>query len=82
MRAISVKVFTLDKLHSILVIGSKVNMAARLMMYYPHIVTCDNDTYEAAKSRLRKQDFKEMPFKELKGLRDPGVIREYNPNSR
>ena len=57
-------------------------MAARLMMYYPHIVTCDSDTYEAAKSRLRKQDFKEMPFKELKGLKDPGIIREYNPNSK
>lgn len=64
------------------VIGSKVNMAARLMMYYPGILTCDAETYEASFSRLRKQDFTAMPYIELKGLKDPGIVREYNPNSR
>jgi len=67
--------------HEYTVIGSKVNMAARLMMYYPNILTCDNDTYEASVSKLRKNDFKDMPFIELKGLKDPGVVREYNPNA-
>jgi len=64
------------------VIGSKVNMAARLMMFYPGLLTCDAETFEASKTRLRKQDFTVMPYIELKGLKDPGLVREYNPNSR
>ena len=52
------------------------------MIYYPGILTCDAETFEAAKTRLRKQDFIAMPYIELKGMKDPGVVREYNPNSR
>ncbi|XP_057290575.1 adenylate cyclase type 10-like isoform X2 [Hydractinia symbiolongicarpus] len=67
--------------HEYTVIGSKVNMAARLMMYYPGLLTCDAETFEGAKTRLRKQDFTPLPYIELKGMKDPGVVREYNPNS-
>uniref|UniRef100_A0A7M5XBN8 Guanylate cyclase domain-containing protein n=2 Tax=Clytia hemisphaerica TaxID=252671 RepID=A0A7M5XBN8_9CNID len=67
--------------HEYTVIGSKVNMAARLMMFYPGLLTCDAETYEASKSRLRKHDFAVQPYIELKGMKDPGVVREYNPNS-
>jgi adenylate cyclase 10 len=63
---------------SLLVIGSKVNMAARLMMNYPSIMSCDEETYKAAITKLNKQDFEALPFKPLKGIADPGVIREYN----
>jgi class 3 adenylate cyclase len=63
---------------SLLVIGSKVNMAARLMMNYPSIVSCDEETYKAAITKLNKQDFESLPFKQLKGIGEPGVIREYN----
>ena len=59
------------------VIGSKVNMAARLMMNYPNIVSCDEETYKAAISKLNKQDFDPLPSKPLKGIADPGIIREY-----
>lgn len=67
--------------HEYTVIGSKVNMAARLMMYYPGLLTCDEETYESSVNKLRKQDFFEMPFIQLKGMKDPGVVREYNPSS-
>jgi len=62
---------------SVLVIGSKVNMAARLMMYYPNKVTCDNDTYYY--SKLSKYHFHELELKKMKGLSDVGTIREYIP---
>ena len=65
---------------SLLVIGSKVNMAARLMMNYPSIISCDEETYKAAITKLNKQDFESLPFKTLKGIAEPGVIREYNKN--
>ena len=52
-------------------------MAARLMMNYPSIVSCDEETYKAATTKLNKQDFESLPFKELKGIAEPGVIREY-----
>ena len=64
--------------HEYTVIGSKVNMAARLMMNYPSIVSCDEETYKAAITKLNKQDFESLPFKTLKGIAEPGVIREYN----
>lgn len=67
--------------HEYTVIGSKVNMAARLMMFYPKKLTCDNDTYESARMRLREEDFITQPYVELKGLKDPGVVREYDPRS-
>ncbi len=57
------------------VIGSKVNLAARLMAYYPGIITCDNSTYYS--SRLPKQYFIELQFKEMKGVSDVGVVRQY-----
>ena len=62
---------------TLLVIGSKVNMAARLMMNYPNIVSCDEETYKAAISKLNKQDFDPLPPKPLKGIAEPGTIREY-----
>lgn len=52
-------------------------MAARLMMNYPSIVSCDEETYKAAIAKLNKQDFEPLPSKPLKGIADPGVIREY-----
>lgn len=52
-------------------------MAARLMMNYPSIVSCDEETYKAAITKLNKQDFESLPSKPLKGIADPGVIREY-----
>ena len=52
-------------------------MAARLMMNYPSIVSCDEETYKAAISKLSKQDFEMLPFKPMKGIAEPGVIREY-----
>ena len=49
------------------VIGSKVNMAARLMMYYAEKLTCDAETYDAVRMHLREEDFIQMPYIELKG---------------
>ena len=60
------------------VIGRKVNMAARLMMNYPRVLSCDDDTYRLAKSKLKKEDFVTLPFVELKGIAEPGIVREYN----
>lgn len=57
------------------VIGSKVNLAARLMANYPGIITCDNNTYSS--SKLPKNYFNELPVKEMKGFSYVGVIREY-----
>jgi hypothetical protein len=48
------------------------------MMNYPSIMSCDEETYKAAITKLNKQDFESLPFKPLKGIGDPGVIREYN----
>ena len=57
-------------------------MAARLMTNYPGKISCDPETFEAAKSKLKKTDFVPLPFKPLKGIKDPGTIREYNPSAR
>lgn len=43
------------------------------------IVSCDNDTY--THSRLRQLHFRDVPVKELKGLKEIGVIREYTEDS-
>ncbi|XP_067031685.1 LOW QUALITY PROTEIN: adenylate cyclase type 10-like [Acropora muricata] len=64
--------------HEYTVIGRKVNMAARLMMNYPRVLSCDDDTYRLAKSKLKKEDFVTLPFVELKGIAEPGIVREYN----
>ncbi|XP_052249078.1 adenylate cyclase type 10-like [Dreissena polymorpha] len=63
------------KRHEYSVIGRKVNMAARLMMNYPDKVTCDTDTFQTC--RLPASYFVEMATKQLKGLKNVGVIREF-----
>ena len=62
------------------VIGRKVNMAARLMMYYPGKVTCDSETCHH--SKLHKGNFVSLELKEMKGLQNVGTIREFNPSAR
>lgn len=57
------------------VIGRKVNKAARLMVYYPGRLTCDQDT--AYFSKLPIDNFKLMEAKELKGIKDVGKIYEF-----
>uniref|UniRef100_A0A671FTQ8 Adenylate cyclase type 10 n=1 Tax=Rhinolophus ferrumequinum TaxID=59479 RepID=A0A671FTQ8_RHIFE len=56
--------------HEYTVIGQKVNIAARMMMYYPGIVTCDSVTYNS--SNLPAYFFKELPKKVMKGVADSG----------
>ncbi|KAM4860383.1 adenylate cyclase type 10 isoform 1-T4 [Thomomys bottae] len=58
--------------HEYTVIGQKVNIAARMMMYYPGIVTCDSVTYNG--SNLPAYFFKELPKKVMKGVGDSGPI--------
>ena len=56
----------------VVVIGQKVNIAARMMMYYPGIVSCDSVTYDG--SNLPAYFFKELPKKVMKGVADPGPV--------
>ncbi|XP_003468747.2 adenylate cyclase type 10 isoform X1 [Cavia porcellus] len=58
--------------HEYTVIGQKVNIAARMMMYYPGIVTCDSVTYNS--SSLPAYFFKELPKKVMKGVADSGPV--------
>ncbi|XP_054443540.1 adenylate cyclase type 10 [Pteronotus mesoamericanus] len=58
--------------HEYTVIGQKVNIAARMMMYYPGIVTCDSVTYNC--SNLPAYFFKELPKKVMKGVADSGPV--------
>ncbi|NP_001075622.1 adenylate cyclase type 10 [Oryctolagus cuniculus] len=58
--------------HEYTVIGQKVNIAARMMMYYPGIVTCDSVTYNG--SNLPPYFFKELPKKLMKGVGDSGPV--------
>uniref|UniRef100_A0A8C2YLG5 Adenylate cyclase type 10 n=1 Tax=Chinchilla lanigera TaxID=34839 RepID=A0A8C2YLG5_CHILA len=58
--------------HEYTVIGQKVNIAARMMMYYPGIVTCDSVTYNS--SNLPAYFFKELPKKVMKGVADAGPV--------
>uniref|UniRef100_A0A8B9SAV0 Orc1-like AAA ATPase domain-containing protein n=1 Tax=Apteryx owenii TaxID=8824 RepID=A0A8B9SAV0_APTOW len=60
---------------SVAVIGQKVNLAARLMEYYPGLVSCDAATYAA--SRLPRSYFKELPEVKMKGVVDPGTVYQY-----
>ena len=53
-------------------------MAARLMVNYPEVLSCDDETYRAAKSKLKNEDFAPLPSIPLKGIADPGVVREYS----
>ncbi|XP_053882135.1 adenylate cyclase type 10-like [Malaclemys terrapin pileata] len=61
--------------HEYTVIGQKVNLAARMMMYYPGLVSCDAVTY--ANSRLPHCFFEELPQAEMKGVVNPGVVYHY-----
>ncbi|XP_065450290.1 adenylate cyclase type 10-like isoform X3 [Chrysemys picta bellii] len=61
--------------HEYTVIGQKVNLAARMMMYYPGLVSCDAVTY--ANSRLPHCFFEELPQAEMKGVVNPGVVYQY-----
>lgn len=57
------------------VIGRKVNLAARMMMYYPGLVSCDAVTY--SNSRLSPYFFEELPQIEMKGVVNPGLVYHY-----
>ncbi|XP_062408009.1 adenylate cyclase type 10-like [Sardina pilchardus] len=61
--------------HEYTVIGKKVNLAARLMMHYPGVVSCDSETHHY--SRLPQAYFTELPKKAMKGVRDPGPIYQF-----
>uniref|UniRef100_A0A7M4EB99 Adenylate cyclase 10 n=1 Tax=Crocodylus porosus TaxID=8502 RepID=A0A7M4EB99_CROPO len=61
--------------HEYTVIGQKVNLAARMMMHYPGVVSCDATTYTS--SRLPNYFFKELPQTEMKGVANPGVVYHY-----
>ncbi|XP_062833884.1 adenylate cyclase type 10 isoform X2 [Anolis carolinensis] len=61
--------------HEYTVIGRKVNLAARMMMYYPGIVTCDAIT--CAKSKLPLHFFEELPLIEMKGVLNPGTVYHF-----
>lgn len=50
-------------------------MAARLMMHYPGRVSCDPETFHH--SKLPRHFFRELPHKEMKGVRNAGVIQEF-----
>lgn len=64
-----------DFIFLVIVIGQKVNIAARMMMYYPGIVTCDSVTYNG--SNLPTYFFKELPKKVMKGVGDSGPLYQY-----
>ena len=55
-------------------------MAARLMMYYPDKVTCDSETYHH--SKIGKGNFIHLELKEMKGLSNVGIIRQFQPCSK
>ncbi|XP_019466265.1 adenylate cyclase type 10-like isoform X2 [Meleagris gallopavo] len=57
------------------VLGFKVNLAARMMMAYPGMVSCDAETYAA--SRLPSYCFKELPQRDMKGVTNPVTIYQY-----
>ena len=50
-------------------------MAARLMMHYPGMVTCDTETYHH--SKLPKDSFVTCEVKQMKGLMNVGTIRQF-----
>ncbi|KAK4809574.1 hypothetical protein QYF61_019996 [Mycteria americana] len=57
------------------IIGQKVNLAARMMVHYPGLVSCDAATYAA--SQLPPYYFKELPERKMKGLSHPGTVYQY-----
>lgn len=56
------------------VISVTVNKAARLMMAYPGIVSCDEDTFIRSKMNFLRH-FKKLPWRRLKGLQE--AVRAY-----
>ena len=44
----------------------QVNLAARFMMHYPNIVSCDFETYNS--SKLSKDMFTRLPHQAMKGV--------------
>ncbi|XP_062908670.1 adenylate cyclase type 10-like [Mobula hypostoma] len=61
--------------HEYTVIGRKVNLAARLMMTYPGVVSCDEETHYHAK--LPSSYFIELPKQAMKGVANPGTVYQY-----
>ncbi|XP_060089030.1 adenylate cyclase type 10-like [Heteronotia binoei] len=61
--------------HEYTVIGSKVNLAARIMVYYSGLVTCDAVTY--SESKLPPYFFQEVPLTPMKGILNPGTIYKF-----
>nr|ACA52542.1 soluble adenylyl cyclase [Squalus acanthias] len=61
--------------HEYTVIGRKVNLAARLMMTYPGVVSCDDETHYHAK--MPSSYFIELPKRAMKGVANPGTIYQY-----
>ncbi|CAK8694937.1 unnamed protein product [Clavelina lepadiformis] len=55
-----------EERHEYTVIGQKVNLAARFMMHYPNIVSCDFETYNS--SKLSKDMFTRLPHQAMKGV--------------
>ncbi|XP_077996460.1 adenylate cyclase type 10-like [Glandiceps talaboti] len=66
--------------HEYTVIGRKVNMAARLMMHYPEVISCDEETYR--RSKLGDNCFRQLPMKDMKGVKHAGTIRQYLENKK
>lgn len=56
-------------------LGFKVNLAARMMIAYPGMVSCDAETHAA--SRLPSYCFKELPQRDMKGVTNPVTIYQY-----
>ncbi|XP_061210801.1 adenylate cyclase type 10-like, partial [Neopsephotus bourkii] len=61
--------------HDYTVIGQKVNLAARMMVSYSGLVTCDTSTY--ASSGLPSCYFKELPERKIKGFKHPVTVYQY-----
>lgn len=68
-----------EERHEYTVIGQKVNLAARLMMHYPGVVSCDLETYHD--SKLSKDMFTQLPFKAMKGCGEV-LVHEYTEGNR
>uniref|UniRef100_A0A4W5QYW9 Guanylate cyclase domain-containing protein n=1 Tax=Hucho hucho TaxID=62062 RepID=A0A4W5QYW9_9TELE len=64
--------------HEYTVIGRKVNLAARLMMHYPGVVSWDSEN--CYYSKLPVFYFNELPMKALKGVKNPGVLYQFMAN--
>lgn len=63
-------------LYLYLVIGQKVNMAARLMMKFPNVISCDETT--RSKSSGPDNEFTLMPPVTLKGISNPENIYTFS----